>query len=391
MSSAGNWSAVKLLNAVSRDGGVPLKGSIMPDARAEIDPPLVIEFADDEPDDVPRTQVFQVSPDDAGRRLDQFLVASLDGISRSRIQMLLDQGGILVDGKLAKASHKLHGSESIMVTGEAQPPPLRAVAEEIPLDIVFEDKDLAVINKPAGMMVHAGAGATEDLRNRGTLVNALLHHFQSLSSTAGELRPGIVHRLDKETSGLIIVAKNDRTHQALSEMFSSRSLRKTYLALVHGEVKQDSGTINAAVSRDVVRRTRMTTRRSDSGRTAISHYKVLRRLNTRYGRFTLMSVRIETGRTHQIRVHMASIGHPVVGDRLYGAPARIQLVGAGVVRKKRAGEELGEVLALDRNFLHAAELEFAHPRTGKELVLKSELPVELTNFLALLEKRALGR
>ncbi len=138
-----------------------------------------------------------------------------------------------------------------------------------------------MIDKPAGMMVHAGAGATDDARNRGTLVNALLHHFQSLSSTAGDLRPGIVHRLDKETSGLIIVAKNDRTHQALSEMFSSRSLRKTYLALVHGEVKQDSGTINAAVSRDLMRRTRMTTRRTDSGRTAISHYKVLRRLNTR--------------------------------------------------------------------------------------------------------------
>ena len=237
----------------------------MPDPPPDVELPLTIEIPDDEPH-TPETRIFPVAPDDAGRRLDQFLVASLDGVSRSRIQLLLDQGGILVDGKLAKASHKLHGNEAISVTGEAQPPPLRAVPEAIPLDIVFEDKDLAVINKPAGMMVHAGAGATDDARNQGTLVNALLHHFQSLSATAGDLRPGIVHRLDKETSGLIIVAKNDRTHQALSEMFSSRSLSKTYLALVHGDLKQDSGTINAAVSRDLIRRTRMTTRRTDSGR-----------------------------------------------------------------------------------------------------------------------------
>jgi 23S rRNA pseudouridine1911/1915/1917 synthase len=358
----------------------------MPDAIPEIDP-LVIEFPDDESIDAARTQILQVTPDEAGQRLDQFLVASLDGVSRSRIQLLLDQGGIMVDGKLAKASHKLHGAESIAVTGEAQPPPLRAIAEEIPLTIVFEDADLAVIDKPAGMMVHAGAGATEDARNRGTLVNALLHHFQSLSSRAGDLRPGIVHRLDKETSGLIIVAKNDRTHQALSEMFSSRSLSKTYLALVHGELKQESGTINAPITRDLVRRTRMTTRRSDTGRTAISHYKVLRRLNTRYGRFTLVSVRIETGRTHQIRVHMASIGHPVVGDTLYGAPGRIPVVGAAIVRKKRDAEVSADALSLDRNFLHAAELEFEHPRTGKDLALKSELPGELKDFLALLEKK----
>jgi len=355
----------------------------MPDHAA--DP--TIELVEDEPS----TRIFQATAQEAGRRLDQFLVANLDGVSRSRIQLLLDQGGIVVDGKQAKASHKLHGNESIAVTGEAHPPPLRATPEDIALDVVFEDADLAVINKPAGMMVHAGAGASEDARNQGTLVNALLHHFQSLSSSGGDLRPGIVHRLDKETSGLIIVAKNDRTHQALSEMFSSRSLRKTYLALVHGEIKQDSGTIDAPISRDLVRRTRMTTRRTDSGRTAISHYKVLRRLGTRHGRFTLVSVRIETGRTHQIRVHMASIGHPVVGDTLYGAPASIPLAASAPVKRKRFGKGAEpapptEALALDRNFLHAAGLAFAHPNSGEDLELHSPLPADLTEFLALLQK-----
>ena len=328
---------------------------------------------------------LHAAPEDAGRRLDQFLVMHLDGVSRSRIQLLLDQGGILVDGKLAKASHKLHGTETIAVAGEAKPRPLRAVAEEIPLQIAFEDEDLAVIDKPAGMMVHAGAGATDDARNHGTLVNALLHHFQSLSTTAGELRPGIVHRLDKETSGLIIVAKNDPAHRALSEMFSGRKLRKTYVALVHGEVKQNSGTINAPIGRDLVRRIRMTTRRTGSGRTAISHYSVLRRLNTRFGRFTLVSVRIETGRTHQIRVHMASIGHPVVGDTLYGAPAVIPPARAAVPGKRRGADDPGEQLSLQRNFLHAAELQFAHPRTGEDLSLHSPLPPELAGFLARLE------
>src|SRR5271169_5968856 len=186
-----------------------------------------------------------VSPEDADQRLDQYLTAHINEVSRARVQQLIEKGEVLVNGAVAKASLRLRGEEQVTVTGPPIAPPLRAMAEEIPLDIVYEDDDLAIVNKPAGMMVHAGAGATEDARNRGTLVNALLHHFQMLSSTAGDLRPGIVHRLDKETSGLIIVAKNDRTHQALSEMFSGRSLRKTYLALVHGELKQNSGTINA--------------------------------------------------------------------------------------------------------------------------------------------------
>ncbi len=266
---------------------------------------------------------YSVLPESSGQRLDAWLVAQLDGVSRSRVQLLLSQGSVLVDGKAAKASQKLRGGEVVEVRGEPAPPPLRAMAEDIPLDILYEDDDLSVVNKPAGMMVHAGSGATEAARNRGTLVNALLHHYRQLSSTGGELRPGIVHRLDKQTSGLIIIARNDAAHLKLAEMFSRRQMRKTYIALVHGAVKQDSGTINAAISRDAIRRTRMTTRRVTGGRMAISHYDVARRIDSPFGKFTLVRVRIETGRTHQIRVHMSSIGHPVVGDTLYGAPAQI--------------------------------------------------------------------
>lgn len=310
----------------------------------------------------------------AGSRLDAWLAAQLENVSRARVQLLLADSKVLVDGAPAKPSFKLRGGETVEVLGEPTPPPLRAMPEAIPLDIVYEDNDLSVINKPAGMMVHAGSGATDDERNRGTLVNALLSHYAQLSSAAGALRPGIVHRLDKRTSGLIIVARNDAAHFKLGEMFSRRQIRKTYLALVHGAVKQDRGTINAAISRDVIRRTRMTTRREEGARAAVSHYSVIERIDSRFGKFTLVSVRIETGRTHQIRVHLASIGHPVVGDTLYGAPAKIT-----VMRKKSDPEP--ETIALDRNFLHAAELEFAHPITGKQLILKAPLPDELTSFL----------
>jgi len=274
---------------------------------------------------------------------------------------------VLVDGVPAKASLRLRGREQIEIIADVPRPPLRAMAEDIPLETVYEDDDLAVINKPAGMMVHAGAGATDDDRNRGTLVNALLHRFGKLSGVGGELRPGIVHRLDKATSGLIVVAKNDEAHRKLAAQFAARQIKKTYIALVHGWMKQEQGTISSSISRDSVRRVRMTTRRQ-GGRQAISHYVVTRRIESPLGKFTLLEVRIDTGRTHQIRVHVASLGHPIVGDTLYGAPRGL---------KTREGS----AASLDRNFLHAAALRFAHPRTGAELAFSQPLPKELQAFL----------
>jgi len=320
--------------------------------------------------------LVSVASDDAGQRLDQFLASRLD-VSRARIQQLISDKKILVNDAPAKPSLKLRGGEQITIIGQAERPPLRAIAEDIPLDILYEDADLAIINKPAGMMVHAGAGATEASRNCGTLVNALLHHFASLSAVGGEMRPGIVHRLDKETSGLIVVAKNDESHRKLAAQFARREVKKKYLALVHGWLKKDSGTISASISRDHVRRTRMTTRQS-GGREAVSHYKVVRRIDSRFGKFTLVEVKIDTGRTHQIRVHMASLGHPVVGDSLYGAPREIRVA--------RAGHSGARTISLARNFLHSSELELAHPRTKQRLELKSPLPEELQKFLATIEQ-----
>jgi len=328
------------------------------------------------------TRTIAVPAEAAGQRLDQFVAAQLEA-SRSRVQLLLEQGEVLVDGAHPKSSLKLRGGETISITGEPHPDPLKATPEDIPLHVVYEDEHLAVIDKPAGMMVHAGSGQNEDARSRGTLVNALLYRFKALSSTGGELRPGIVHRLDKDTSGLIIVAKNDRAHGKLAEMFSGRAIRKTYIALVHGEIERARGTISAAIARDPVRRTRMTAKPQENARSAVSHYETVRKLNTRFGKFTLVKVRIETGRTHQIRVHMASIGHPVVGDTLYGAASQITDQVAAQAAPSRAARRNAEPerLRLGRNFLHAAELEFTHPVTHKLLQLSAPLPAELDAFL----------
>ncbi len=349
--------------------------TVKPEYRAtrgvEPAPPPVIPQLEIEEDGEEHLHTITAVAEAAGMRLDQYLAQAIPDISRSRVQLLIENGQVRVNGQLAKAKLKIEGGEKIEIDGAPHPPPLNAFAEDIPLKVLYEDKHLAIIDKPAGMMVHAGSGATDDARNHGTLVNALLHHFSKLSQVGGELRPGIVHRLDKQTSGIIIVAKDDSTHRRLSEMFAERELEKTYIALVHGRLPKEKITVNLPIGRDLVRRTRMTTRRSPDSegvRHAVSHVTVLERIHSEaYGDFTLVEVEIETGRTHQIRVHLQALGHPVVGDTLYGAP-------------HHAGHE-PKVLSLDRNFLHAAKLVFVHPKTGKELTAESPLPPELVAYL----------
>ena len=362
-----------------------------PAPKVYVEPEPEIQVLDDlEAEDGVRS--FAAEPAAAGMRLDAYLAKAIPEISRARVVLMIDGGQVIVDGKPGKAKQKLKGGELIEIEGDPRPAPLNATPEDLPLTIVYEDDDLAVVDKAAGMMVHAGSGGKE--HNRGTLVNALLYHFSGpsgvsgLSQVGGALRPGIVHRLDKQTSGLIVVAKNDLTHRELGEMFSDRRMRKTYIALVHGQVKGEEGTVQLPISRDLVRRIRMTTKRA-GGRSAISHWRVLERVDGAFGKFTLVEVRIETGRTHQIRVHMQAIGYPVVGDFLYGAPHRIQpaaLMGEGLKSRPAMIRKGIEGLSLERNFLHAAELEFKHPRTGKLLSLHADLPPELTSFLEQLRK-----
>lgn len=322
---------------------------------------------------------FVANAENTGQRLDVFLASRLEDASRARVQQLIGKGDVLVNGSVERSSFRLRGSEEVIVTAPISAPPLRALPEDIPIEVVYEDDALAIINKPAGMMVHAGAGATDDARNRGTLVNALLHRFEGLSGVGGHTRPGIVHRLDRATSGLMVVAKNDIAHRRLAQQFSKREVQKSYIALVHGWPKQDSGTIRSAISRDAQRRTRMTTRRTD-GRDAVTHYTVRRKLDTVYGRFALLDVKIETGRTHQIRVHMSSIARPVVGDTLYGAARELR---ASSGKKRESGQSA--TLSLNRNFLHSSSLELKHPGSGEALRFVSELPRELGDFLTRLE------
>jgi 23S rRNA pseudouridine1911/1915/1917 synthase len=311
---------------------------------------------------------FVVLSEEGGERLDRVVTTHCPDLSRTRVQELIEAGLVLLEGHAVKGAHRVHGGERITV--EAPPrPPMRAEAEAIPLDVVYEDDDVVAVNKAAGMIVHAGAG-----NPRGTLVNALLGRGQRLSQGGDLLRPGIVHRLDKDTSGIILVAKNDTAHAKLGEAFRQRTVKKTYLALVEGLLKEDQGRIELAIGRDPKRRVRMTARRSAvlaDAREARTDWQVLARIDAT----TLVEVQLHTGRTHQIRVHFSALRHPVVGDTLYGGAPEMCV---GKVT----------LAPLGRNFLHAARLGFAHPRTGAWIDLRAPLPIQLRAFLAQLAAAA---
>ena len=319
-------------------------------------------FVSDEP------QLVNVSVEAAGLRLDSFLASRLSEISRTRVQHAIQDGDILVNRRVAKSSYRLREGDQIEID-LPEPPPFELIPESIPLNIVYEDADLIVVNKPAGMVVHPGAGIES-----GTLSNALVYHFNSLSEVAGRIRPGIVHRLDKDTSGLLVVAKNDLAHERLSDQFRDRQVFKMYTALVYGRLSKERGEIEERIGRGTHNRTRMAVLKGGAGRSAHTIFEVA----ARYQEFTLLNVQIKTGRTHQIRVHLAHIGHPVVGDLTYAGGRNNEVRDT---ETRRAAQSLG------RHFLHSAKLAFNHPRTGERLEFAAPLPQELGALLSQFDRR----
>ncbi|MBR3561241.1 MAG: RluA family pseudouridine synthase [Oscillospiraceae bacterium] len=290
-----------------------------------------------------------------GKRLDAFLAEAIEGVTRSAAARLIEDGAVLVDGKLASKSSKLTGAETVTVT-LPEPEPIDAVPQNIPLSVVYEDGDVIVVNKPSGLVVHPAPGHPD-----GTLVNALLYHCgDSLSGVGGALRPGIVHRIDRDTSGLIIAAKNDLAHQSLAEQLKTHRLARTYESICVGNLREDSGTVDAPIARDPRDRKRMAV--VAGGRDAVTHWEVI----ARYPGYTHVRCKLETGRTHQIRVHMAYLGHPILGDTVYGA-------------KK-------PVPGLTGQCLHAVALRFQHPRTGEAVELSCPLPDEFTAMLRKIDR-----
>jgi 23S rRNA pseudouridine1911/1915/1917 synthase len=303
---------------------------------------------------------------DAGVRLDAFLATQIEGWSRARLQRLIDAEDVLVNGHSAKSSYKVSANDEIEV--ELTPSPLtNFLPENIPLDVVFEDEQLIVVNKPAGLVVHPAAGTPS-----GTLANALAYHFQRLSTRGGSARPGIVHRLDKDTSGLLVAAKTESAHEHLADQFRAREIYKRYVALVYGRVKESSGKIEQPLARDPKNRTRMAV--VAGGRGALSIYRVRRSFDS----FTLLDIELKTGRTHQIRVHLAWMKHPVVGDEVYGG---------GRENSVQEVQLRAQIRKLKRQFLHAEELAFAHPATNKRMKFLAPLPENLSELLAEIEGR----
>ena len=299
--------------------------------------------------------LLRASEESKNQRLDAFLASSLDGLTRSQAARLIESGEVAVNGKTAGKSYRLAGGEDIAVT-LPEPEPVEAVPQDIPLDVVYEDADVIVVNKPSGMVVHPAPGHPD-----GTLVNALLYHCAgTLSGVGGALRPGIVHRIDRDTSGLIIAAKNDAAHQYLSAQLADHTLARTYECIVVGKLREDRGTVDAPIARHPTDRKRMAV--VAGGREAVTHWEVI----ARYPGYTHVRCRLETGRTHQIRVHMAYIGHPILGDTVYGA-------------KK-------EVPSLTGQCLHAVGLRFLHPRTHEVVELSCPLPEEFTRMLQKIRK-----
>lgn len=298
---------------------------------------------------------LRASEESKNQRLDAFLASSLDGLTRSQAARLIESGEVAVNGRAVSKSYKLAGGEDIAVT-LPEPEPVEAVPQDIPLDVVYEDADVIVVNKPSGMVVHPAPGHPD-----GTLVNALLYHCAgTLSGIGGALRPGIVHRIDRDTSGLIIAAKNDAAHQYLSAQLADHTLARTYECIVVGALREDRGTVDAPIARHPTDRKRMAV--VAGGREAVTHWEVI----ARYPGYTHVRCRLETGRTHQIRVHMAYIGHPILGDTVYGA-------------KK-------EVPGLTGQCLHAVGLRFLHPRTHEVVELSCPLPEEFTRMLQKIRK-----
>ena len=297
-------------------------------------------------------EILSIIAEESGERIDALLARTLENLSRSGAQRLIEQGAVLLEGRQVQKNTRIQRGDRITVTmPETEEIPL--VAQDLPLDVVYEDQDLIVVNKVRGMVVHPAPGHPD-----GTLVNALLWHCgDSLSGIGGEKRPGIVHRIDKDTSGLLIVAKNDFAHQALSAQLADRSLSRVYEAVVRGRLREERGTIDRPIGRHPTDRKRMAVTEKNS-RPAVTHWEVL----ARYNGYTHVRCRLETGRTHQIRVHMASIGHPLLGDGVYGAPS----------------PEKG----LEGQCLHARELKFIHPRTGEQMHFETELPIWFTEVLS---------